>query len=100
MSPHELYFLKKPNLGHLRVFHNIVYVHVPKEKRRMLDAKAEKCIFATYSDDHKGYKCYITSERNMSESVEMSYSTSRLHGTSLRPIRPPWSCGLGRYPHS
>ena len=39
MSPHELYFLKKPNLGHLRVFHNIVYVHVPKEKRRMLDAK-------------------------------------------------------------
>ena len=29
--PHELYFGKKTNLGHLRVFDNIVYVHMPKE---------------------------------------------------------------------
>ena len=35
-----------------------MYVHVPKEKRRNLDAKAEKCILVGYSDEQKGYKCY------------------------------------------
>ena len=51
VSPHELYFGKKPNLGHLRVFGNIAYVHVPKEKRNKQDTKAEKCILIGYSDD-------------------------------------------------
>ena len=58
VSAHELYFGTKPNLQHLRVFGSIAYVHVPKEKRRKLDAKAEKCILVSYSDEQKGYKCY------------------------------------------
>ena len=37
VSPHKLYFGKKPNLVYLRVFNNIAYVHVPKEKRTKLD---------------------------------------------------------------
>ena len=51
MSAHELYFGTKPNLRHLRVFGSITYVHVPKEKQRKLDAKAEKCILVGYSDE-------------------------------------------------
>ena len=58
MSPHELYFGKKPNLAHWRISGSIEYVHVPKEKSRKLDAKAEKCILVGYSDEQKGYKCY------------------------------------------
>ena len=58
MSTHELFFGTKPNLRHERVFGSIAYVHVPKEKRRKLDARAEKCILVGYSDKHKGYKCY------------------------------------------
>ena len=58
VSPHELYFGKKRNLAHLRIFGSIAYVHVSKEKRRKLDAKAEKCILVGYSDEQKGYKCY------------------------------------------
>ena len=50
MSPHELYFGKKLNLAHLRFFSSITYVHVPKEKRRNLDAKSEKYILVGYSD--------------------------------------------------
>ena len=53
-----MYFGKKPNLAHLRVFGNIAYVHVPKEKRRKLDAQTEKCILVDYSENHKGYTCY------------------------------------------
>ena len=40
MSAHELYFGRKTNLKHVRVFDNIAYVHVPDEKRKKLDAKA------------------------------------------------------------
>ena len=56
VSPHELYFGKKPNLAHLRVFGSNTYVHVSKEKRMKLDAKAEKCILVGYSDEQKGCK--------------------------------------------
>ena len=34
------------------------YVHVPKEKRRKLDNKDEKCIFIGYKDGMKGYKLW------------------------------------------
>ena len=34
VSPHELYFGKKPNLGPLRVLRSVAYVHVPKGKRK------------------------------------------------------------------
>ena len=47
-----------PNLGHLGVFGTIAYMYVPKEKRRKLDVKSEKCILVGYSDEQKGYKCY------------------------------------------
>ena len=58
VSPHKLYFGKKPKLAHLRLFDSITYVRVPKEKRRKLDTKAENCILVGYSDEQKGYKCY------------------------------------------
>ena len=48
VSVHELYLGTKPNVQHLRVFGSIAYVHVPKEKQRQLDAKAEKCILVGY----------------------------------------------------
>ena len=58
VSPHELYFEKKPNLGHLRVLDSIDYVHVLKEKRKKLDVKAKKCTLVGNSDEQNGYKCY------------------------------------------
>ena len=78
MSVHELYFGTKPNLRHLRVFGSIAYVHVPKEKRRKLDAKAEKCILVSYSDEQKGYKCYnpSTKQARVSRNVVFDESAS------------------------
>ena len=77
---HELYFGTKPNLRHLRVFGSITYVHVPKEKRRKLDAKAEKCILVGYLDEQKGYKCYnpLTKQAHVSRDVVFDDSRPRL----------------------
>jgi hypothetical protein len=55
VSAYKQYFGTKPNLRHLRVFGSIAYVHILKEKRRKLDAKAEKCILVGYSDEKKGW---------------------------------------------
>jgi hypothetical protein len=39
-------------------------VHIPKEKRKKLDAKAEKCILLGYSDEQKVITTVITLEPN------------------------------------
>ena len=78
MSAHELYFRATPILRHLTVFSSIAYVHVPKEKRRKLDAKAEKCILASYSDEQKCSKCYNprTKQARVSRDVVFDESAS------------------------
>ena len=65
-------------MQHLRVFGSIAYVHVPKEKQRKLDAKAEKCILVGYSDEQNGYKCYNprTKQASMSRDVVFYESAS------------------------
>ena len=79
MSAHELCFRTNPNLRHLRVFESIAYVHVQKEKRRKLDAKAEKCILVSYLDEQKGYKCYNphTKQARVSHDVVFDDSETR-----------------------
>ncbi|MCO5552099.1 hypothetical protein L7F22_005609 [Adiantum nelumboides] len=49
VTPEEKFTGKKPDLGHLKVFGCIAYVHVPDELQTKLDPKAEKCIFIGYS---------------------------------------------------
>ncbi|MCO5559755.1 hypothetical protein L7F22_013357 [Adiantum nelumboides] len=56
VTPEETFFDKKPDLGHLKVFGCIAYLHVPDELRTKLDPK--KSIFIGYSLEQKGYKCY------------------------------------------
>ena len=40
------------------MFGCICYVHIPNERRKKLDVKADKCIFLGYATNSKGYKCY------------------------------------------
>jgi hypothetical protein len=91
VSAHERYFGTKPNLRHLRVFGSIVYVHIPKEKRKKLDAKAEKCILVGYSDEQKGYKCYNpqTKQACVSRDVVFDESTSWYLPSAPQPETDP-----------
>ena len=58
MMPEEKFCGQKLDLGHLKVFGCIAYVHVPDELRTKLHPKAEKCVLIGYSLEQKGYKCY------------------------------------------
>ena len=53
-------------------------MHVPKEKRRKLDAKSEKCILVGYLDEQKDYKCYnpLTKHARVSRDVVFDESAS------------------------
>jgi hypothetical protein len=87
VSAYEQYFRTKPNLGLLRVFGSIAYVHIPQEKRRKLDTKAEKCSLVGYSDEQKGYKCYKpqTKQACVSHDVVFDKSTSWYLPPTLQP---------------
>lgn len=62
-TPYELWNGKKPSYTHLRIFGSQAYVHVPKEKRRKLDAKAVKLIFVGYEQARKAYR-FLNPEDN------------------------------------
>ena len=57
-NPYEVWVGKNPSVAHLEVFGCDSFVHVPKEKRRKLDNKVEKCIFIGYKDGVKGYELW------------------------------------------
>lgn len=57
-TPYEMWFGRKPDLQHLRVFGSPVMVHTPKEKRAKWDRKSTKHILVGYSDNVKGYRIY------------------------------------------
>ena len=56
-SPMEFWIGEVPAIGYLRIFGSTVWVHIPKEKRRKLDAKSVKCILIGYEED-AGSKVY------------------------------------------
>jgi len=57
-TPYEVWYKKKPSVGHLKVWRCFVYVYIQKNKRAKLGLHMEKCIFIGYPDDYKGWKFY------------------------------------------
>lgn len=58
VTPHELWFQRKQDIKNLHIFGEEVFVHIPKEKCRALDAKARKD-FVGYGDEIKGYRVWF-----------------------------------------
>lgn len=57
-TPYELWYGKPASFEHFRTFGCELYVHIAKESRRKLDAKARKCLFVGYDKDVKGYRVF------------------------------------------
>ena len=49
----EAFIGVRPEIGHLRIFGCLVYIHVPKEKRTKLEPSGQKGIFVGYSETSK-----------------------------------------------
>lgn len=57
-TPFEIWMNRKPNLSHMRVFGTTAFVHVPKMKRRKLDAKYKKMFLVGYQNESSNYRLY------------------------------------------
>lgn len=79
-TPYEMWFSRKPDLQHLRVFGSTVMVHIPKEKRKKWDKKSMRHILVGYCDNVKGYRIY--------NPVNNQVSTSRDVVIQEKPKRP------------
>lgn len=73
ITPDELYYGEKPDLTNLKIFGTEIMVHIPKEKRRKWDKKAEKLIFVGYADDTKGYRCMDPKTRKLTISRDVKF---------------------------
>ena len=58
MTPKQAWSGRKPVVNHFRIFGCIAYAHIPDQKRKKLDDKAEKCVFFGVSDASKAYKLF------------------------------------------
>ncbi len=58
MTPYEMWYGRKPDVSHLRVFGCISYAHIPDAGRQKLDRKAKKLRFVGYSKVSKGYRLF------------------------------------------
>ena len=77
--PEEAWNGKSCHISHLRIFGCVAYAHVPKELRKKLDDRSEKCIFIGYSEESKAYALIIPSPRNIL-SVDMLSSMKKKLG--------------------
>lgn len=67
-TPEEMWSGSKPNISHLRIFGCDAMIHLPKEKRRKWDPKAQKAIFIGYCDNTKGFRFIIPSTKTVIKS--------------------------------
>ena len=73
MTPEEAFIGMKPEIGHLRIFGCLVYIHVPREKRKKLDPSGRKSIFVGYSEFAKAYRIYLPGQRRIELSRDVTF---------------------------
>ena len=64
-TPFELYTGIKPSLSHLRPFGCPVYIYIPAQLRKKLDAKSRRGIFLGYSEENKGYRVWDSAKQQV-----------------------------------
>ncbi|CAB3250055.1 unnamed protein product [Arctia plantaginis] len=78
-SPYELWHQKKPRLSHLRIIGSICYPHVPKQRRKKLDKKAQKGILIGYDSDN-GYRIWDSNSFKLIRSRDVTFNENPLLG--------------------
>ena len=56
ISPFEVFWGRKPDLGMLRAFGSPAYVHVPAELQHKLDPRCVPCLFVGYAHKYKAWR--------------------------------------------
>ena len=89
-TPEEVLSGKKPEVGHLRIFGCLVYIHIPKRKRKKLDPSGKKRIFVGYSESSKAYRIYFPGFKKIDISRDVTFDEDSAYNKSRkRPAEEP-----------
>ena len=72
-TPYDVYFGRKPDVSHFRVFGCDAYVHIAKKQRGKFDSKSQKMIFEGYNTVSKGYRLYDPERREIVVSLDVVF---------------------------
>jgi hypothetical protein len=61
----EVFLGIKTEVGHLRIFGCLMYIHVPKEKRTKREPSGKKGVFVGYNENSKDYRVYVLGQRKI-----------------------------------
>ena len=89
VTPYELWFGKKPNIGHLRVFGSPAYVRIPDTKRKKFDPKSRKTVFVGY--DRLTDRIIRTFDRDRKVIERVSDVEIEDGGIECRCVFIPWN---------
>lgn len=79
-TPFGLWFGKKPNLSHVKVFGTIGYAHVPKQTdRKKWDPKARKVHLVGYEATSKNFRLYDTESKKVFISCDVKFNEGVVH---------------------
>jgi hypothetical protein len=77
-TPYELWYGRKPSLGHLRIFGCMAWVHIPKESgRQKLDDKSKRMCLVGYISDKGIYKVYDPSNGKFSGTRDVIFDEKK-----------------------
>jgi hypothetical protein len=77
-TPYELWYGRKPSLGHLRIFGCIAWVHIPKESGcQKLDDKSKRMCLVGYISDKGIYKVYDPSNGKFSGARDIIFDEKK-----------------------
>ncbi|GJE99425.1 hypothetical protein PsYK624_156870 [Phanerochaete sordida] len=62
-----------PDVSYFRVFGCLAYRHVPKDKRKKLDAHAQPLVFVGYETNSKGYRLWDKHSRRLIASTDVVF---------------------------
>lgn len=95
LTPCELFWGKRPNVSHLRVFGCPAYVLVPHELRTKLDPVSIKGTFVGYTPSSKAYRILLPDHRTIKISRDVHFDEAALPSTSSPPPTASSDCDSG-----
>ncbi|EJD51552.1 hypothetical protein AURDEDRAFT_23077, partial [Auricularia subglabra TFB-10046 SS5] len=86
-TPFEIWYGRKPDVSHLRVFGSLAYTLVPADLRKSFDSHYAKAICLGYSDTKPGCWRFYNAEKGVHfESSQAVFDEHAFPGNSRAPI--------------
>jgi hypothetical protein len=82
-TPREAFTSEKPWIAALRPFGCPAYAHIPKEKRKKLDTKTQKCVMIGYEPGSKAYRLWNPSTRTIIKARDVIFDEHDLKSDAV-----------------